>query len=177
VLSLLGENLCFNRLWALPVPLAVARLIVQAYQHSFTTIMPFPILSIDLPDSIPMLNKRVKNWLMFAAPFEDEMRARGIWGHFDGLAYRPCDADAEGIRSVWEKTERNARYLLSEWLANSTYLRMRTLDSVTKMWEALEKETRPVLHSLGDTLLLHRVRSQGKRISVQRDPPVMTHLP
>jgi hypothetical protein len=45
------------------------------------------------------------------------------------------------------------------------------------LWEALEKESRPVLHALGDALLLHRVRSQRKRISVQRDPPVTTHLP
>jgi hypothetical protein len=131
--------------------------------------MPFPILSIDLPDSILMLNERAKNWLTFAAGFEDEMRTRGIWGHFDGSAYRPCDADAEGIRFVWEKTEHNARYLLSEWLADSTYLRIWKLDSV--------KESRPVLGMLSDVLPLHRVRSQGKRTSVQRDPPAMIHLP
>jgi hypothetical protein len=87
------------------------------------------------------------------------MRARGIWGHFDGLAYRPCDADAEGIISVWAKTECNTRYLLNERLADSTYLRIRKLDSVAELWEALEKESRPVLHALGDTLLLHRVRT------------------
>jgi hypothetical protein len=68
---------------------------------------------------------------MFAARFEDEMHAHGIWGHFNSSAYQPCDADTEGVKSVWEKTERNTRYLLSERLADSTYLRIRRLNGLS----------------------------------------------
>src|SRR5882762_6883918 len=87
--------------------------------------MVSPILSFDLPDSIPVLNQQGTNWPTFAKLFEAEMRTRGIWSHFNSSAQRPCDEDAE---AAWEEVEFNAGYLLSECLCDSTYLQMQKLD-------------------------------------------------
>src|SRR5882762_9691762 len=99
--------------------------------------MASPILSFDPPNSIPVLNQRGTNWPTFANLFEAEMRTRGIWSHFDGSARRPSDEDA---KAAWEEVEFNAGYLLSEYLCDSTYLRMRKLEMTAEMWKALVRE-------------------------------------
>jgi hypothetical protein len=95
------------------------------------------------------------------------MHACGIWGYFDSSAYQPCNTDTKWKRSVWEKTDKNTCYLLSERLTNSTYLRLQKLDSVAKLWEVLEYESRQILGVLCDALSLHTASSQEKMISVQ----------
>ena|SRR6266404_163896 len=89
-----------------------------------------PILSLYLPDSIPILNNLGSNWQTFAVPFEKEICARGIWGHFDGSATRPSDHGSEVAQTLWKKSERNARYLLSERLCDSLCLKTPKLETV-----------------------------------------------
>src|SRR5882724_10757632 len=127
--------------------------------------MSFPILSFDLPDSIPELNQRGSNWPTFAKLFEAEMRMRGIWSHFDGSARRPCDDDAE---AAWEKVEFNAGYLLSEYLCDSTYLRMRKLETTAEIWKALVREYGMKVDVRSDGRSPHGAGSQKMKKSAQR---------
>src|SRR5882762_8292649 len=124
--------------------------------------MTSPILSLNLPDSIPILNRLGSNWQLFATSFEKELRMRGLWGHFDGPAEQPCGPGAEAMKNLWEKSERNARYLLSERLCDSLCLKIQKLETAAARWEFLERSYGRPENILAEVLLLRRAEEVEK---------------
>src|SRR5882762_1269064 len=124
--------------------------------------MLYPILSLDLPDSIPVLNSLGSNWQNFMALFKQEICARGIWSHFDGSAERPCGPGAETMKNLWEKSERNARYLLSERLCDSLCLKTWKLETIAARWEFLEKMYGKLANVSGEVLPPRRAEEVEK---------------
>lgn len=47
-----------------------------------------------LPNSIPRLDLGGENWAIFRFRFEDAVRAKRLWGHFDGTSTRPVSPQA-----------------------------------------------------------------------------------
>jgi hypothetical protein len=42
-----------------------------------------------LPSSVPKLLLTGLNWTAFSMCFEDAIRVKGLWGHFDGSVAKP----------------------------------------------------------------------------------------
>jgi hypothetical protein len=75
-------------------------------------------LSDALPSSVPKLDASGSNWAIFVFHFEDAVKAKGVWGHFDGKVIAPSVAkvrfspvlppfleNREPNREVWAGTE------------------------------------------------------------------------
>jgi hypothetical protein len=154
----------FHRLWALGYrPLSCCK---KFYSESSTTLVFYlvssPILSLDLPDSIPVLNTLGSNWQLFSTSFEKELRARRLWSHFDGSVERPCNPGAEVMKNLWEKSERNARYLLSERLCDSLCLKTGKLQTAAARWELLERSYGRPVNILAEVLPPRRAEEMEK---------------
>src|SRR5258708_38058730 len=94
--------------------------------------------------------------------FKKELCARGLWGHFDGSAKRPCDHGAKVMKNLWEKSEHNARYLLSERLCDSLCLKIRKLETTATRWELLERPYGRLANVLAEVLPPHHAEEKEK---------------
>ena len=57
-------------------------------------------LSDALPSSVPKLDASGSNWAIFVFCFEDAVKAKGFWQHFDGKATAPTCADPSAPTSA-----------------------------------------------------------------------------
>jgi len=103
-------------------------------------------LSNTLPSSVPMLDSSEGNWAIFVFCFQDAVKAKGFWDHFDGSASRPIVANAiptaaETIATAqWDKDKHSARSLLTQKLLDSTVVLIHGKRTVRERWEAVVKE-------------------------------------
>ncbi|KZT29569.1 hypothetical protein NEOLEDRAFT_1056780 [Neolentinus lepideus HHB14362 ss-1] len=85
-----------------------------------------------LPSTIPKLDPSGVNWAVFSERFQDAVRAKRLWGHFDGTTIAPdgpADAAnptaAETLRiETWSNNEATARYLLTQKIPDSALMRV-----------------------------------------------------
>ena len=77
-------------------------------------------LSDALPLTVPKLDASGSNWAIFVFHFEDAIKAKGFWSHFDGMVSRPIAADPTAPMATetaaivqWDKDERSAKSLLT----------------------------------------------------------------
>jgi len=71
-----------------------------------------------LPSSVPKLLATGLNWTAFSMRFEDAIRAKGLWGHFDGSISKPtvsspATADEVTALAQWDKDDLSAKALLT----------------------------------------------------------------
>ena len=59
------------------------------------------VLADFLPLSVPKLNASGLNWAILSLYFQDAIKAKGYWGHFDGT--EPCPAPATAGASPTDK--------------------------------------------------------------------------
>jgi hypothetical protein len=82
-----------------------------------------------LPSSVPKLLPTGLNWTAFSMHFEDAIRAKDLWGHFDGSIAMPTvssppTADEETALAQWNKDDLTAKALLTHCIPNSTLIRI-----------------------------------------------------
>jgi len=103
-------------------------------------------LSDTLPSSVPMLDSLGGNQAIFVFRFQDGVKAKGFWDHFDGSASRLIVANvipttAETIATAqWDKDKRSARSLLTQKLPDSTVVLIHGKRTVRERWEVVVKE-------------------------------------
>ena len=92
-----------------------------------------------LPNAIPRLDPSGENWIIFLYRFEGAIRAKKLWGHFDGTTKRPDEKDTEET-VTWDDNEAIAHYLLSQKLSDTTLIRLRRFATVAEQWAAITME-------------------------------------
>ena len=89
-------------------------------------------LSDTLPSSDPKLDVEGDNWAIFYVCFMDAVKAKGFWGHFDGMTPTPvltatAAAVDIAVKAQWDKDERLAKTLLTQKLPDSTVMEIHSL--------------------------------------------------
>ena len=116
-------------------------------------------LADTLPSSIPRLEASGLNWVIFSLHFQDAVKAKGYWGHFDSTEPRPTVAGPTPSPSVpitaattsptpeelaaiaqWDKDERSAKSLLTQKIPDSTVMRIRNKKTVKEQWDTIVAE-------------------------------------
>ena len=116
------------------------------------------LLSDSLPSFIPKLDASGLNWAIFSICFQDAVKAKGFWSHFNGTGSCPSAdpvsmTDADGKATVsppsetdlaamdkWDKDECSAKSLLTQKIPDSTLMRVHTKCTVKERWEAIVAE-------------------------------------
>ena len=67
-------------------------------------------LSDTLPSAVPKLEAKGEDWAIFYVHFMDAVKAKGFWGHFNGMTPKPAlssDPTDEELKAKhqWEKDE------------------------------------------------------------------------
>ena len=88
-----------------------------------------PIITDTLPSNIPKLDVKGTNWAIFSFHFQVAIEAKELWSHFDGTSTSPAVSAtpmaAETTASnKWRKDESLAKHLLTQWIPDSTTLRI-----------------------------------------------------
>jgi hypothetical protein len=112
-------------------------------------------LSDSLPSSIPKLDSTGLNWAIFSVRFQDTVKAKGFWGHFDGSELRPVvsvvttaaggneDTQAKLAEELvvkqlqWDKNEQSAKSLLTQKIPDSTLMRIHSKKTMKECWDAI----------------------------------------
>jgi hypothetical protein len=68
-----------------------------------------------LPSSVPKIMPTGLNWTTFAMCFQDTIKAKGLWGCFDGTAVLSSSSKAEEelVLTQWIKDDCSAKALLT----------------------------------------------------------------
>lgn len=119
-----------------------------------------------LPADIERLMDDGSNWFIYEMRFSLAMRAKGKWGHFNGMLTRPANAPAapnvagmpqaeadaalaahaelelEAIEQqlMWDRNENMSEYMLAQRISNSLLGRLRRHITVAEKWAAMTTE-------------------------------------
>ena len=98
-----------------------------------------------LPSSVPKLLVTGLNWTTFSMHFEDAIRAKGLWGHFDGSVAMPtvslpATADEEAALTQWNKDDLSTKALLTHQIPDSTLIRIHGKPLLKDQWDLISKE-------------------------------------
>ncbi|THH16365.1 hypothetical protein EW146_g4254 [Bondarzewia mesenterica] len=104
------------------------------------------ISSDTLPSSIPKLDARGKNWMIFSIHFKTAVKAKGKWDHFIGSNPKPVfptlpvSEFEETLLNTWSKDECTTQYLLTQRIPDSTIVRMQKFTTVADQWASIVAE-------------------------------------
>ena len=75
----------------------------------------------------------------------DAVESKGFWGHFDGTLTLPVTTSSSSAAEIaaktqWEKDERSAKTLLTQWLPDSMVKEIYSKKTVKERWEVVVKE-------------------------------------
>ena len=120
------------------------------------------LLSDTLPSSIPKLDASGINWAIFSMHFQDTIKVKGFWNHFDGSSicleqtYTAVVTAEDGSTSggmpiiladelsasqnQWDKDECSVKSLLTQKIPNSTLMRVHTKKTVFERWKSIVTE-------------------------------------
>ena len=92
-------------------------------------------LADTLLSSIPKLDATDMNWAIFLLHFQDAVKAKGYWGHFNGTDTRPdptATTTAEDAATIlqWDKDECSAKSLLTQKLPDSALMHIHKATTV-----------------------------------------------
>ena len=97
-----------------------------------------------LPPTVPYLAEDGSNWTIFAAHFQEAMRAIHYWGYLDGTITQPVPKDAthptiaeRQATKEWEHGNGPARGLLTPRLADKTLLSICHHTTAKAQWDTL----------------------------------------
>ena len=98
-----------------------------------------------LPSSVPKLLATGLNWTAFSMHFEDAIRAKGLWGHFDGSISKPtvsspATADEVTALAQWDKDDLSAKALLTHRIPDSTLIRVHGKPLLKDRWDLIKNE-------------------------------------
>ncbi len=100
-----------------------------------------------LSHSVPKLETSWKNWPIFAIRFVAAVRAKGVYGHFDGSSAYPKVADETKTTDdeskaidVWEEDEAQAYYMLQQKIPDSLLIRVATMGNVALRWSFIQMQ-------------------------------------
>jgi hypothetical protein len=101
----------------------------------------------DLPTDIPHLKPDGTNWTIFSLLFRKAMQAIHEWGYFDGTKPRPTPNDPSALTNAekeaqkrWNHEDVVARYLLSQRLPDSTFMRISQYQTAQAHWTHVNDE-------------------------------------
>ena len=94
------------------------------------------------------------NWAIFSVCFQDAVKAKGFWGHFDGTTTCPVAVDIivtasngttatvnnTSAREWWDKDEQSTKSLLTQKTPDSTLMCIHTKWTVKDRWNAIVAE-------------------------------------
>jgi len=109
-----------------------------------------------LPSSVPKLLLTGLNWTMFSIHFQEAIKAKGFWGHFDGSVPQPSVSDpptaAEAaLAAQWDKDECSAKALLTHCIPDSTLVRVYAKLLLKECWDlVVTKYTKKGLFAQAD---------------------------
>jgi hypothetical protein len=96
---------------------------------------------------VPKLDASGSNWAIFIFCFEDAVKAKGVWQHFDGKAIAPTCADPSAPTSAetaaiaqWGKDKCSAKSLLTQKLPDSTVVIIYSKKMVKERWDMVVME-------------------------------------
>jgi gag-polypeptide of LTR copia-type/Zinc knuckle len=100
-----------------------------------------------LPANIPRLKPDGTNWAIFSIRFCEAMQATRRWGYFDGTTPCPSPKDPaeptkdeiEAIKQ-WEREDLVTRYLLSQYLPDTTFMRLYKYSTAQLRWKHVNDE-------------------------------------
>jgi hypothetical protein len=77
--------------------------------------------------------------------FEDAIRAKGLWGHFDGsvampTVSSPAIADEETALAQWNKDDLSAKALLTHQIPDSTLIHVHGKPLLKDRWDLISNE-------------------------------------
>jgi len=121
------------------------------------------LLSDSFPSSILKLDATGLNWAIFSVRFQDAVKVKGFWGHFDGsephpialpapavvvippegaatMPAAPEDPDLAAQQLQWDKNERLAESLLMQKISDSTLMHVHSKKTIKEQWEAIVVE-------------------------------------
>ncbi|KAF8546916.1 hypothetical protein OG21DRAFT_1378084, partial [Imleria badia] len=84
-----------------------------------------PVTTNTLPSNVPKLNVKGTNWVIFAFRFQTAVKAKDMWGHFDGPVAKPMfaspmSAEETDEHNKWHKNEGILKHLLTQHIINET---------------------------------------------------------
>jgi len=118
-------------------------------------------LADTLPSSVPKLDASGLNWAVFSLHFQDAVKAKGYWGHFNGTSEHPAapkledlpvmtaDAPAPAAPSAedlaaainqWDKDKWSAKSLLTQKIPDSALMHIQNKKSVKECWDMITSE-------------------------------------
>jgi hypothetical protein len=98
-----------------------------------------------LPSSVPKLLATGLNWTAFSMRFEDAIRAKGLWGHFDcsiampTVSLPPTAAEDTAV-AQWSKDDLTAKALLTHRIPDSTLIRVHGKAVLKDRWDLISNE-------------------------------------
>jgi hypothetical protein len=105
--------------------------------------MSSPALTTNLLlTTIPKLKSTGLNWTVFLMWFQDMLKARGFWGHFDGSTVcpalsKPPKPEEEATLAQWNKNKQTAKSLLIQHIPDSTLICVHSKVLVKESWDAI----------------------------------------
>ncbi|KAI0037776.1 hypothetical protein FA95DRAFT_1506505, partial [Auriscalpium vulgare] len=100
-----------------------------------------------LPKNIPVLDTRGENWAIFLVRFRMAVKAKKLWGHFDGSTPRPAPAGATAPTATeaaamteWDNHDNTAKYLLSQRIPDSLQMSLDNLPTAAEQWKTMSDE-------------------------------------
>jgi hypothetical protein len=105
--------------------------------------MSSPALTTNLlPTTVPKLESTRLNWTVFSMRFQDALKAKGFWGHFDGSAdcpalSKPPKPEEEVALTLWNKNKHTAKSLLTQHIPDSTLIHIHGKVLVKECWDAI----------------------------------------
>jgi hypothetical protein len=101
----------------------------------------------ELPADIPRLEPDGTNWAIFSLRFCEAMQVTRHWGYFDGTTpcpspEDPADPTEDEIEAIkqWEYEDLVARYFLSQYLPDTTFMRLNQYPTAQLRWKYVSDE-------------------------------------
>jgi hypothetical protein len=113
------------------------------------------IVANDFKHAFANLDPSRKNWVMFRRRFTIVVKAKKVWGHFDGSSLKPVvpPATTAGVAPAvaapavtadamreWDEAEDLAMYLLTQKLEDTTLRKHIAKTTVVDLWNAIVAE-------------------------------------
>jgi len=98
-----------------------------------------------LPSSVPKLMPTGLNWTAFAMCFQDAIKAKGLWGYFDGTTIHPIlpenpTPEQELALTQWIKEDHSVKALLTHCIPDLTLIWVHGKTSLKDRWDLISKE-------------------------------------
>ncbi|KAG2344659.1 hypothetical protein BDR05DRAFT_999045 [Suillus weaverae] len=108
-----------------------------------------PVTTDTLPSNMPKLDLKGMNWAIFSVCFQVAVKAKDLWKQFNKSNPKPVSMSAtSGVTTIvsppnpvalaqWQKHKNLAKHLLTQWIPDSTALRVQHMTDIAAMWKEI----------------------------------------